>query len=42
MPTEKTYSAMAKVYARLVKAGTWQINDVPTKWREEVKEILGQ
>lgn len=31
---------MAKVYARLVKAGTWAIEDVPERWRDDVKRII--
>ena len=31
---------MAKVYADLIKKGLKTIDDVPTKLKEEVKEIL--
>lgn len=37
----KTYSAMAQfVYYPLVKSGSWKIEQVPEKWREEVKELM--
>ena len=42
MPT-KTYSAMARyVYYPLVKAGTWKIDQVPEKWRDEVRELMDE
>ena len=31
---------MAKVYCRLVKAGTWKLSDVPARWRDEVEAML--
>lgn len=31
---------MAKLYARLVKDGTWSIEDVPKRWREQVMKLL--
>lgn len=31
---------MAKIYYNLVKAGKWNIEDVPEKWRAEVEEML--
>ena len=32
---------MAKIYASLVRAGKWAIEDVPELWRAEVAELLG-
>ena len=31
---------MAKIYYNLIKAGKKTIDDVPLKWRDEVREIL--
>lgn len=31
---------MAKIYYNLIKAGKKTIDDVPLKWREEVREML--
>lgn len=31
---------MAKVYYRLIKAGKMTIDDVPERWREEVRRLL--
>ena len=31
---------MAKVYYNLIKAGKKTIDDVPLKWREEVRKML--
>lgn len=33
---------MAKVYARLVRDGKWTIDQVPDRWREQVKALLDQ
>lgn len=32
---------MAKVYFNLIVAGKKTIDDVPAKWKEEVKKMLG-
>lgn len=32
---------MAKIYAKLVKAGTWTIEQVPERWRAQVEALLG-
>lgn len=31
---------MAKIYARRIKAGLITIEDVPARWREQVKQLL--
>lgn len=31
---------MSKVYARLVRAGKITLDDVPERWREEVRRLL--
>ena len=31
---------MARVYYRLIKAGKITIDDVPERWREEVRRLL--
>lgn len=31
---------MVKIYVRQIKAGKMTINDVPSKWREAVREAL--
>ena len=33
---------MAKIYARKIKNGEMTIDQVPEKWREEVKKLLGE
>lgn len=33
---------MAKIYLNRIKAGTWTIEQVPTRWREAVEELLAQ
>lgn len=33
---------MAKIYATQIKRGTITIEDVPPKWREQVKELLAE
>ena len=32
---------MEKIYASLVHAGKWALEDVPELWRAEVTELLG-
>lgn len=32
---------MAKVYFNLIKQGLKTLDDVPQKWRSEVKKLLG-
>lgn len=34
-------SAMAKIWYRLILQGKATIDDVPERWREEVREMLG-
>lgn len=31
---------MAKIYYRLVKAGSWSIDNVPSLWRSQVEGML--
>ena len=31
---------MAKIYYRWIKSGRMTIDDVPTKWRDTVREML--
>ena len=31
---------MAAIYAYLVRSGTWDLEDVPTLWRDEVAALL--
>ena len=31
---------MAKIYYNLIKAGKKTLDDVPLKWRDEVREML--
>lgn len=31
---------MAKIYVRRIKAGLMGIDDVPTRWREQVEKLL--
>ena len=31
---------MSRVYYRLIKAGKMTIDDVPERWREEVRRLL--
>lgn len=33
---------MAKIYYELIKKGLKTINDVPTKWKEKVLELLNK
>ena len=33
---------MAKIYARKIRNGEMSIEQVPEKWREEVKKLLGE
>ncbi len=33
---------MAKIYARKIRAGQMTIDDVPERWREAVRELLGE
>lgn len=33
---------MAKLYATLVAAGAWRIEQVPSLWRSEVERILAE
>ncbi len=33
---------MAKIYARKIKNGEMTLDQVPEKWREEVKKLLGE
>lgn len=33
---------MAKIYARLVKEGKWNLEDVPARWRSEVERLLAK
>lgn len=33
-------SAMAKLYVRKILAGEMTIDDVPVRWRDEVREAL--
>lgn len=33
---------MAKIYYNLIKAGKKTIDDVPLKWREEVRRMLNE
>lgn len=39
---DKKYSAVAKLWANYVQSGKRQIEQVPAKYLDEVKEILGQ
>ena len=32
---------MAKIYVRLINAGKMTLEDVPERWREEVRALLG-
>ena len=32
---------MAKIYANRIKAGKITLDDVPQRWREQVKALLG-
>ena len=32
---------MAKIYYKYILKGTMTLNEVPEKWREQVKEMLG-
>lgn len=31
---------MAKIYYDLIKKGLWEIENVPTRWRDEVQSML--
>lgn len=33
---------MAKLFAKMIKAGTWTIAQVPERWRDDVEAILGE
>lgn len=33
---------MAKIYVRRIKAGLMSLEDVPTLWREQVRQLLEQ
>ncbi len=33
---------MAKIYARKIRAGQMTIEEVPERWREAVRELLGE
>ena len=33
---------MAKKYAKAIKAGTKTIDDVPQRWREEVRRVVNE
>lgn len=33
---------MAKIYARMIKRGALEIDDVPARWREAVAALLAQ
>jgi hypothetical protein len=33
---------MAKIYARLVAAGTRTLESIPERWRAEVEALLGE
>lgn len=35
-------SAIAKIYVRRIRLGEITIEDVPLKWREEVRQELGE
>lgn len=35
-------SAIARIYYRLVVNGSRTIDDVPTRWREEVQKLLDE
>ena len=35
-------SYIAKIYARKIKNGEMSLEEVPEKWREEVKRLLGE
>ena len=32
---------MAAIYVRWIKAGRMELQDVPEKWREEVRKMIG-
>ena len=38
--SDTEHSAMAKIYADLVRRGQRTIEEVPERWRAEVEEIL--
>ena len=31
---------MAKIYCNRIKAGKWNIEDVPARWRDDVQAML--
>ena len=31
---------MAKIYYNLVVSGAWTLDEVPARWREQVREML--
>ena len=31
---------MIKVYVDLIRKGKWTLEDVPVRWREEVRKVL--
>ena len=33
---------MVKIYVRRIKAGEMTIEDVPVRWREQVRKALGE
>lgn len=33
---------MAKIYKRWIDAGRMTIDDVPVRWREQVRKLLGE
>lgn len=33
---------MAKMYADMIKKGTWTLDKVPAKWRAEVEALLSK
>ena len=33
---------MVNIYVRKIRAGELTIDDVPTRWREKVREALGE
>jgi len=33
---------MVKIYVRKIKAGQMTIEEVPIRWREAVREVLGE
>ena len=31
---------MAKIYWRLIKAGLWELDNVPERWKSEVEKLI--